>query len=36
MKDARFTAFEVLYSILSGGAYSNIAVDKALEKDKRL
>ena len=38
MKDARFTAFEVLYSILSGGAYSNIAVDKALDsvnaKDK--
>ena len=32
MKDSRYIAFEVLYDILSGGAYSNIAVDNALDK----
>ena len=30
MKDARLVAFEILYDIFKGGAYSNIAVDKAL------
>ena len=38
MKDARLIAFEVLYDIFKGGAYSNIAVEKALSsingKDK--
>ena len=38
MKDARLIAFEILHRIFKGDAYSNIAVDKALEgiegKDK--
>ena len=38
MKDARLIAFEVLHRVFKGDAYSNIAVDKALEgiegKDK--
>ncbi|MBE6719516.1 MAG: 16S rRNA (cytosine(967)-C(5))-methyltransferase RsmB [Ruminococcaceae bacterium] len=32
MKDARRTAFEVLYTVFSDGAYSNLALDKALDK----
>ncbi|MBQ7203643.1 MAG: 16S rRNA (cytosine(967)-C(5))-methyltransferase RsmB [Eubacterium sp.] len=40
MKDARLAAFDLLYSILKDGAYSNIAIDKALcdvsAKDKGL
>ncbi len=31
MKSNRLTAFEILYSILSNDAYSNIAIDKALK-----
>lgn len=31
MKSNRLTAFEILYSVLSNDAYSNIAIDKALK-----
>lgn len=34
MKSNRLTAFEILYSVFSNNAYSNIAIDKALKNYK--